>query len=329
MNIKLDHNQKLEIKELFDLGHSTKDIASKFAVSRTTVRQVINVLGGKFKSSSDTNRKYSLNEDCFGNFETEDSLYFFGLLLGDGNISKDRPRIKIGLQKCDKEILDKFAEFLGSDRPLKAYKNNYSLVIDSVRISEILLANNFEPCKSTRERIPKFYNREDINMRHFWRGLIDADGSLFISKDQKEHLNLISSIEVINEFEAFVKFHTGISMTSVQQHTTTKDCYYANYYCRNALTVADMLYKDSSIFLQRKFEKYEELMSKEHRFIKKDLDRYVSYIKSQNVYKVYIDIPANKFRGKTKVYLGRFKNIEDARKVRDEFVILLRGLQSE
>lgn len=113
MNIKLTNSDRLEIKELFDQGLSTKDIASKFNVSDTTIRDAVNRMGGVFKPQTDTKRKYKLNEECFGDFSTEDSLYFYGLLLGDGNISKDRPRVKISLMKPDREILEKFRLFFG------------------------------------------------------------------------------------------------------------------------------------------------------------------------------------------------------------------------
>ena len=325
MNIKLTDSNRLEIKELFDKEVSVKDIAAKFNVSNTTVRDTIIKMGGVFKPQTDTKRRYKLNEACFDNFTTEDSLYFYGLLLGDGNISKDRPRIKISLMKSDREILEKFRLFLGTDRPIKENKLNFSVVVDSVKISKVLSEQNFEPAKSTKEKLPAFYSRENYEMRHFWRGLVDADGSLYFGK-YSENICLLSSEEIASEFKEFVKYHLGIEGSRLEQHQTSTKCFYSKFHCRNAIKVAEMLYKDSNIFLDRKFCKYLEFMKREIRFIEKDANRYIYFSKDIGKWKVYIDIPRNPFRDKKKVYLGAFKDKDVAVSIRDEFVSLYKSL---
>lgn len=322
MNIKLTENDRVVIKELFDSGFSTKDIATKFNISDTTVRYSIAKMGGVFKPQTDTKRKYKLNENCFGDFSTEHSLYFYGLLLGDGNISKDRPRIKISLMKSDKELLEKFRDFLGTDRPIVENKLNFAVTVDSVKIASILSEQYLEPAKSTKEKLPKFYSRDSYEMRHFWRGLIDADGSLYFGK-YSENICLLSSEEVASEFREFIKHHLDIEGSNLEQHRTSKRCFYSKFHCRNALKVADMLYKGSNIFLERKFSKYLEFMEREIRFIEKDINRYIHFAKDSNKWKIYVNVPKNIFRDKTAVYLGGYSTKEEAIKVRDEFVALM------
>ena len=64
-------------------------------------------------------RKYSLNEDRFL-LEDAEFFYFLGFLMGDGYLTRNRRSYVIGLSlaKKDVDIIKKFNQFVGSNKPI-------------------------------------------------------------------------------------------------------------------------------------------------------------------------------------------------------------------
>ncbi|MGA9844719.1 MAG: hypothetical protein WBQ25_20655 [Nitrososphaeraceae archaeon] len=125
-------------------------------------------------------RRCTLNEASF-DVLTEESGYWIGFLVADGNIcyKKGIPIIALHLKDIDLPHLHKFREFVGSSHKVGNYVNriwgnaSHSISFSSERMANTLKKYGFVPRKCFTAEI-----KEVQNNRHVWRGLIDGDGSL-------------------------------------------------------------------------------------------------------------------------------------------------------
>lgn len=112
---------------------------------------------------------------------TREESYWYGFLIGDGNLSRHRNRITVVLQERDLYHLHKCKKFFGGGyirRFSRAYPEYYQFTIEIKEQTEALRRIGLRPCKSRTihwEDIPSTYTFD------FLRGLFDADGTIYIN----------------------------------------------------------------------------------------------------------------------------------------------------
>lgn len=246
-----------------------------------------------------------MNREAFTDFSDEATAYFFGLLLADGNVAKDRARIKITLKVDDIDILHKLREYLCCTNEVKTfsrYGGEYAiLTFSSKEVKDRLAIQNLLPCKSTQEKLPNF---DWLSNRHFWRGMVDGDGSLFYN-GEGQRLCLLGSKEIVDGFNLFAQEVANCSLKNIHAHTTSKMVNYVNFSGFDAKKIAEVLYKDSNFHLDRN----KILADKFSTYVRKNTGTGkagVTFCKTKKKYLAKISI--NK-----KVHsLGSFTNFEDA-----------------
>lgn len=167
------------------------------------------------KTGSKTGGKNRIivRDDAFDEI-TEESAYWIGFILGDGHITKNKNSVSISLKRDDEEHLLTFAKWIQFPGKLRYTKREgrrksiggkewyYGVHIrfSSKRIVEILSKYKITPNKTLTAQA----HEDLINNRHFWRGVIDADGSIGWKKILKRlspRLNLVGSPILIEQFK--------------------------------------------------------------------------------------------------------------------------------
>lgn len=253
-----------------------------------------------------TTKKIQKYEHAFCDFSKEHDAYFYGLLLSDGNISKDTNAISLSLKESDLHLLEEFKAYLKSDRKILQQQTckgriQYRFIFDSALIKERLQEQNFEPRKSTRERLPNF-NWQDN--RHFWRGVVDGDGSLFFNKNSPK-ISLCGSKEILTGFNLFCAKHCFTKPKKLYK-TNTENFYTVCYAGEEALRVMKLLYDGSKVHLNRKkilVKQYEEV------FIPKSPNKNIRLLPSGR-YNVKIGF------NRKRVNVGTFDSYEEALEAR-------------
>lgn len=238
---------------------SAQKLAKKYGVTISRIKRIILENGVEWDNEP-TNYKFKtggeINRECFKDFTTEQELYFFGLLLADGCILKNSNAIQIALQEQDLNILEKFCSFLGINRQPKAMKRQvgYRFGFSDKVIADKLREVGLESAKSLREKPPNFYNCDDINMRHFWRGFVDGDGSVHSLLSYKSRgVRLIGTIEMLSAFEEYCRKFCNLQEKQINQNKrVNKNCYEIQYTGIDASKIAKLLYEDSTVSLDRK-----------------------------------------------------------------------------
>lgn len=240
---------KRELMKLLDVSH----------------RAMLSVMK-EFNINSKRKNRYTLNEQYFDIIDTEAKAYCLGFLYADGFVGDERTN-NIVFSSKDKDILEKIAkeiEFTSEIRKAKKggfenSKESYSLNFSSNHMAESLRKLGLFPNKSLS--IDKIPNIEKSLLRHFLRGYFDGDGSVSITtsssinKGKKySYQRLIVSIiatssmikDIVSTFE-IKKYSVKDSKTKGMQYLYVKAT-------KEIEMLYDLLYKDATIYLNRKYE---------------------------------------------------------------------------
>jgi hypothetical protein len=203
-------------------------------------------------------KKYTLDDTVFDT-TTEESAYWSGFLMSDGNISYEKTgnaRIALTLAQVDYPHLVKFRKFLKCTNPIRPKKKKYLGVIviqwylrfTSKRIAEVLIAHGIVPRKSLIARVIGLEDNRD-----FWRGVFDGDG-YFKNKDglDGDKMILTGSNDLCSQFAGYIKKNIPNAKVRIKKIREYSKLY---IFSDTARAVAKLLYSDCKISLERKLDK--------------------------------------------------------------------------
>ncbi len=263
MTRKCDDLAEQEIILLYNEGFGTTELATIYNYSTVTIRNIL-------KRNKITIRKisYNHNEDLFKNIDTEEKAYFLGLLYADGNVYTNNScyEVTLKLHSKDIKIIERFRDMISPQYSIKQTKDHYSyLRINNKKIVEQLINLSCIPNKSLILKYPNFLPSELTH--HFIRGYSDGDGSIYNYKKRNNHVDYKWQITSTQEFCRSVKEIiknqgiTGGSIRLVKPNNiiTSTLSIGGNNQVTNLL---NWLYKDATIYLDRKYQRYQDLINR-------------------------------------------------------------------
>lgn len=250
-------NHKDEIIKLYKKGKSLTFLAKYFNDDKRNIRKLLEDNGITVINPSPS--PYKLDENYFDNIDTQNKAYILGFLYADGCNTKGN-KIKISLQDVDKEILEKMAKELKTDKPLGFYNRSnknpnhhdvYELVIYNKHMSNQLKELGCVPRKSLILEFPDFLEEELLP--HFIRGYFDGDGH--ITKYRGYNCNIVSSFKFCEKL--------GMKLTEIgiknkvspdkNNQLTGRMCIYTK---EDSKMFLDYIYKDAELYMERKYKIY-------------------------------------------------------------------------
>lgn len=200
------------------------------------------------------------------NLETKS--YVFGILITDGNmyISKEnnKGKVRLELNIKDKDLIEKLKQVIPYYSSITYrqrdtnFKDNYESVILTISRLEfrkelIEFGYPLENKTDNASTPVKSYSEKD-----FWRGVIDGDGSLGFIQDGSPFLSLVTKSEKLKEaYCNFLKKNFGI-IKNINRNARD-NIYNITIKNEDAQLVSKFLYENSNLFLDRKFNKYQEI----------------------------------------------------------------------
>jgi hypothetical protein len=208
-------------------------------------------------------RKYNLNCDYFNSIDTHEKAYILGFLAADGYNNNKDGEVVIGQAGIDnKEILLKIREELDSNQPLFCIKreNNcndfYTLSIYSRVISNKLSDLGIVQNKSHILKYPTINKDLDSS---FILGYFDGDGSVNIDykRYNRGSLSFTGNKDIIDVIQEKIKEKTNYNGYRYIRHKNSPNILSLNYCGSKSTTkILSWLYSKSTLFLERKHEKY-------------------------------------------------------------------------
>lgn len=206
------------------------------------------------------NRKYEMKQDYFESIDTETKAYFLGYLYADGCNHANKNVISLELKNCDAHILEKLSrDIYITTKPLMIRKATTRLTLNSKLICKQLVELGMIQAKTFTLKFPTMIPENLI--RHFIRGYIDGDGCIYSSKYQS-NLELISTESFCKSISDIIqnKFKI-IPNISIKKDNGINQIYRLRYFKRKCIIeILEWLYKDATIYLDRKYQKFQEMV---------------------------------------------------------------------
>lgn len=284
-------NEQLQTKicEIYSKSKkSQSQIAREFNVSQTTVCKI---LKDNFIVCRNT-RKYRFDETLFDNIDCEWKSYFLGFFIADGYHNESKHCLTLSIAYDDVEILEKFNHFIYNGKyQIRKYtrrKNEKDLVritLYSKRVSNKFKSLGIRQKKSFTCGYPKC-NLEGELFHHFVRGLIDGDGCISKSSKTGDYsIDLTTSPSLGNKLiKKFTKI--GFNFKSTIRYYNLPLVILRLSGNRQCESFLNWLYQDATMFLTRKFNKYNELKHQTKQ--RNDPSRFKGYSFYSNRSKPYV-----------------------------------------
>lgn len=208
------------------------------------------------------------NVDFFNEINNEEKAYWVGFIYADGCVSKDKNIFQVHLNRKDNDHLMKLGNIFGKKTYTGALFNKskgksyeYSLLCCCQKeIRNSLLRLGIHPNKTKLDCIEIFNFIPDFLIHHFVRGYFDGDGCITMSILNNGKTNYLLSIAGSSMFLQKIK-DIIIKKVGVSQTKTFKQegCYVIKWSGREQISlISDWLYKNSTIYLERKKNRFDE-----------------------------------------------------------------------
>ena len=275
----------LKAKDAVDyyINNPTASVTKTANLFEISADSLSNLLKSKDISLHTTFREDPIDFTIFDSIDTEEKAYWLGFIFADGYISSapitkgsdNSHRVEICLALIDTGHLFKFDAFVGSKEPrVKVYnykdqngkdKQHVKWFISNKHLWETLNSYGCTPRKSLTLKFP---NIDSKLKRHFVRGYFDGDGSFGVYGTKglfgELQLSCVGTEDMIYELFKDVGVYTNIYHHAKHDEKTLT----ISVSSSNAKSILDYMYKDSTVYLDRKFNKYLEicrLWEKSHR----------------------------------------------------------------
>jgi predicted DNA-binding protein YlxM (UPF0122 family) len=251
-----------------------KEITKLFNTSNQSILTLIKKSGKTPRTLLEQNNlhAYKKDEKFFDVIDTEEKAYWLGFLYADGYVSVKKGELRINLQLRDKNHLEKFKKSLKCNVPIKNTnkidmntRKNYKLVfinVANIHLIKSLIEKGCVPNKSLILKFPSVNIVPENLIYHFIRGYFDGDGSINISRIDKKSKHPYYSISFVGTYDFLNKIKEYLFCEHLKLESHNNNTYYSLKINGN-LQILDLLenyiYKDSNIYLERKYLKFKEL----------------------------------------------------------------------
>ena len=235
------------------------------------------------------NRKYNIDDNYFNKIDTEKKAYILGLMYADGcvyNDCKTGKWAKLDLKYDDTDLLVEIAKEMKNECPIKRHtydrqqyfshqNKTYQFIHDMCRLSmrsnqivDDLIRLGCPPAKTFKIKFPSPEIVPNDLIKHFIRGYLDGDGSISYSsreinsKYRSTYLHFsitfTGTSEFVNSIKSYLNTYVVKFVGDIRSRWDNgKDNFTLSIDGNNIIEkILDWMYKDSTIYLKRKYDHY-------------------------------------------------------------------------
>lgn len=259
--------EELYIIRSYKNGKSRRQLKLEFNVSDKVILRILkkNKVDIRNIQTANSKRKYDI-DDTYFDTESSNMAYIMGFWAADGNVSSTENRLDLELNSVDIEVLEKIRDELKSQRPIKIYQcqNGYTknkLLFWSSHIKKVFAEYGIVPNKTYSKDFHAPYKLK----KEFWidyiRGFFDGDGCVKKANSLTFELNSINK-QFLLDIKQFMLDYYNIKMEISIAHSRPNQKIMYRLYCYGeyAKQVYKILYTPNSLYLKRKFDRWQELL---------------------------------------------------------------------
>ncbi len=230
------------------------------------------------QTSTQVNRKHTVNESYFNNIDTQEKAYWLGFIWADGSISKTSKRssgpnrLRVTQKDAESDHLKKFKTAIGADNEIKFVDKGNGHIIAQLDINSRLLCESLQKLgygpKNVRVHIPKI--RKNL-LHHFIRGYFDGDGCLSVYEQKvkkyminKQEWSLTGNKILMQEIQDLLTVSAQVTPTVALKDYKKSPATASLRYGKNIdiILLYVYLYKNAAVYLHTKHNKFIEFFSR-------------------------------------------------------------------
>jgi hypothetical protein len=267
----LSEESAIEISKKYGSGQYTiRQLCEEYNVSNRKIDRVLKIFNVDIIPQKIRVRKHQVNEDYFEVIDDEYKAYILGFLYADGGNFTKGGVVYILIQYGDINILEKISNCLDSKYPIKKTINASGGEMCFLRITSRKMSNDLNKIGCTdRKSLTLTFPNEDILpkelQKHFIRGHFDGDGCLkhYYRYDKNKGYKWSAW-----KFTIASTYQFGNSVGQILKETVNINYQMYPHYNIYSMEVSgnkqiykctDWLYRDSNIYLDRKYQEYSRL----------------------------------------------------------------------
>lgn len=207
--------------DLYSEGVSSNAIGAQLNLDPTTILNILKRHETQRRNASESHRKHTVIHRCFENVSTELGAYLIGFIAADGCVRNHPPKVMLSVAAVDEEVVRWFRSYAGSTQKISTHKGsghnpNCTMAMVSIVSAQIvhdlkgkgIHQNKTFTCQPWRN-VPK--NLE----RHYWRGAIDGDGTVWIGAKRSRMFGTIEfagTLAMVSGLRDAARRETGHTM---------------------------------------------------------------------------------------------------------------------
>lgn len=216
--------------------------------------------------------KYDIDYNFFSEW-TEQSAYIYGFILADGYLKyehgdRNENSIQFELAGYDRDILDKIKNALQYEGPVTmSGRDTAKLSFSNKKICMDLIEKGMPVKNKTANGswpvgIPKELER------HFIRGIFDGDGSVY-PKANTVCFRFLGTLDIIQHIKELLPLDlSNVSILDRSKSTHPSNVHSLQIERKDAAPVVfEYLYKDATIYLDRKYNRAKELLKAKNNIV--------------------------------------------------------------
>ena len=192
----------------------------------------------------------------FEKIDNEEKAYWLGFLYADGCVGSNENKIELGLAEKDLKHIEKFKDFMGVNNKIsyRAGTKSYRFSFRSEKCKMDLIDKGCVPKKSLKLTFPDNAQVPEYLIKHFIRGYFDGDG-WFTNTSACFQVGIIGTENFIAGFlNAVDCINKTNKIFNVHRENGAKRYVFGAYH--DVLNFLNWIYKDSKVYLDRKYELY-------------------------------------------------------------------------
>lgn len=249
------------IIQMYNNGLSCQKIANQLKCSESFInKRLVNLNIAKRDNSIYKKRKF--DDNFFNTIDNEEKAYWLGFMYADGCVQEKKNGQKlISLAVKDKEVIDKFIISLQGEFLTKTYKDVYAVHLTSKIMFDALVKHGCIPRKSL---VLVFPSITKSLVHHFIRGYFDGDGCVYIThpknpnKTNTIYTNIGVGICGTRKFLEGLSKEAPINEAKKDKRKEGNIWYASVSGSKKARAFYNYIYKDATVFLTRKKDKFEQ-----------------------------------------------------------------------
>jgi hypothetical protein len=241
-------------------GKDLSDLAKENGVSWHSMYQYFKKRNLPYKKGLHSKTKYQKlsNHNYFSLINSHEKAYLLGILYADGWIRKEKNEIGLSLKCSDIKIIEYLKQSIGSENKLSIQKNQVHFSFSSKKIVDDLLNLGLKRSKTYKQLSLPNIEKEYLNS--FVLGFLDGDGWISVSKLNVQ-IGICSCLDNILEEIKIYLLENNINSKIYCDKRSLKNEKHKDLY---SLVISDnkskklflkLIYKDSSLYLNRKYQK--------------------------------------------------------------------------